>query len=155
MICHYLPVEIHEAGDGITLTARTPGGRIFAAGAGSTFGEARGQLKRFVQETLSGLAEDGEDPLSLLVHGEVPAGEGAVVFDVVDLFPVALRGLRCRAGLTQAEVASRMGVTQSVYGKLERPGANPTLATIRRLHGAFGTPFLAFGPLPARLGTPV
>lgn len=39
------------------------------------------------------------------------------------------------AGLTQASLASRMGVPQSVVARLERPGSNPTWDTVcRALH---------------------
>ncbi|MDR1188565.1 MAG: helix-turn-helix domain-containing protein [Bifidobacteriaceae bacterium] len=40
--------------------------------------------------------------------------------------------LRRRHGLTQAEVAARMGVTQPVVAQFERYDANPTLSTVRR-----------------------
>jgi len=46
-----------------------------------------------------------------------------------------LRGLvqlRTDKGLTQQEVADRMGVTQPTVAKFESYDANPTLATIRR-----------------------
>lgn len=43
-----------------------------------------------------------------------------------------LRDARHRAGLTQAELARRLGVSQAAVAKLERPGANPTVATLSR-----------------------
>jgi transcriptional regulator with XRE-family HTH domain len=43
-----------------------------------------------------------------------------------------LRGARAHAGLTQAELAGRLGVTQAAVARLERPGANPTLHTLQR-----------------------
>ncbi len=44
----------------------------------------------------------------------------------------ALAKARERAGLTQAEVARRMGTTQSAVARLERGGADPRLSTIER-----------------------
>jgi len=50
---------------------------------------------------------------------------------------VLVRAARKRAGLTQAELAERAGVTQSVIARLERGGGNPTFLTLERvLHAA-------------------
>lgn len=47
------------------------------------------------------------------------------------LNPAALlRDSRHRAGLTQGQLALRMGVSQAAIAKLERPGANPTFETL-------------------------
>jgi transcriptional regulator with XRE-family HTH domain len=44
-----------------------------------------------------------------------------------------IRSARRAAGLTQAELAERAGVPQSVVARLESPGSNPTLRTVERL----------------------
>jgi transcriptional regulator with XRE-family HTH domain len=41
-----------------------------------------------------------------------------------------LRDSRRRAGLTQRQLALRMGVSQAAIAKLERPEANPTFETL-------------------------
>jgi transcriptional regulator with XRE-family HTH domain len=41
-----------------------------------------------------------------------------------------LRDARSRAGLTQAELARRLGISQAAVAKLERHQANPTIATL-------------------------
>jgi transcriptional regulator with XRE-family HTH domain len=41
-----------------------------------------------------------------------------------------LKNARRQAGLTQAELAQRLGVSQAAVAKLERPGANPAIATL-------------------------
>ncbi len=41
-----------------------------------------------------------------------------------------LRDSRRQAGLTQRQLALRMGVSQAAIAKLERPGANPRVATL-------------------------
>ncbi len=46
--------------------------------------------------------------------------------------------LRTEAGLTQAELAGRMGTTQSAIARMEGGGARPTLETIEKLAGAVG-----------------
>lgn len=44
--------------------------------------------------------------------------------------PSLLKDARHQAGLTQAELARRLGISQAAVAKLERPGANPTIATL-------------------------
>ena len=46
--------------------------------------------------------------------------------------------LRIEAGLTQAELAARMGTTQSAIARLEGGGTRPTLETLEKLAGAVG-----------------
>jgi transcriptional regulator with XRE-family HTH domain len=41
-----------------------------------------------------------------------------------------LKNARREAGITQAELARRLGVSQAAVAKLERPGANPAIATL-------------------------
>lgn len=51
----------------------------------------------------------------------------------------ALIEARSAAGLTQAQLAARMGTTQSVIARLESGRVQPTTATLRRLAEATGT----------------
>jgi transcriptional regulator with XRE-family HTH domain len=53
-------------------------------------------------------------------------------------FLAALIHHREKHGLTQADVAERMGVSQSTVSSFERYDANPTMATIRRYALAVG-----------------
>lgn len=46
--------------------------------------------------------------------------------------------LRTEAGLTQAELARRMGTTQSAIARIEGGGARPSLDTLERLAAAVG-----------------
>jgi transcriptional regulator with XRE-family HTH domain len=41
-----------------------------------------------------------------------------------------LKETRRQAGLTQAQLARRLGVSQAAVAKLEQPGANPTVDTL-------------------------
>jgi transcriptional regulator with XRE-family HTH domain len=52
--------------------------------------------------------------------------------------PSLLRDARRRAGLTQADLAARLGISQAAVAKLERPGANPTVDTLDRALWATG-----------------
>lgn len=49
-----------------------------------------------------------------------------------------IRALRLRAGLTQAELARRVGTTQSAIARWERGAVSPSLRTGRRLAAACG-----------------
>jgi transcriptional regulator with XRE-family HTH domain len=51
---------------------------------------------------------------------------------------IELRWARQDAGLSQTELASRVGVSQQQIAKLERPGANPSIATLRKVATALG-----------------
>ena len=46
--------------------------------------------------------------------------------------------LRAEASLTQAELAERMGTTQSAIARMEGGGTQPTLETLEKLAGAVG-----------------
>jgi len=41
-----------------------------------------------------------------------------------------LKDARLHAGLTQAKLARRLGISQAAVAKLERPDANPTVGTL-------------------------
>lgn len=47
-----------------------------------------------------------------------------------------IRRARAGAGLTQLELAQRLGKAQATVASLERPGANPTLATLNEVLSA-------------------
>jgi transcriptional regulator with XRE-family HTH domain len=49
-----------------------------------------------------------------------------------------VRATRLQAGITQAELGRRLGMSQAAVARLERPGANPTVATLERLMHATG-----------------
>jgi predicted RNase H-like HicB family nuclease/DNA-binding XRE family transcriptional regulator len=54
------------------------------------------------------------------------------------LTPMLLKWAREEAQLTQGELASRMGVTQQSYQRLERSGANPSIKTLAKVARALG-----------------
>jgi transcriptional regulator with XRE-family HTH domain len=49
-----------------------------------------------------------------------------------------LKDARLRVGLTQAELGRRLGISQAAVARLERPGANPTVATLEKALWATG-----------------
>ena len=52
---------------------------------------------------------------------------------------LALIGARVHSGLTQEQIAERMGTTQSAVARLEGWSANPSVKTLRRYAEATGT----------------
>lgn len=72
----------------------------------------------------------------LLDNPAVQAGYNALAeeFDI----PRELVTARARAGLTQAEVAERMGTTQSVVARLEGGRRQPSMRTVQRYAQAIG-----------------
>lgn len=54
----------------------------------------------------------------------------------------ALIGARIAAGLTQKELAQRMGTTQSAIARLESGSCLPTVDTLHRLAVALGVSFI-------------
>jgi transcriptional regulator with XRE-family HTH domain len=64
-----------------------------------------------------------------------------------------LRDARGRAGMTQAELGRRLGISQAAVARLERPGANPTVATLEKALAATGHSLVL--DAPARPGVDV
>ncbi len=59
--------------------------------------------------------------------------------DLLSVFNTRLREQRKLAGLTQQQLADRIGVPVSTIGRLESdPGANPTIKTVTALIEALG-----------------
>lgn len=72
----------------------------------------------------------------MLVHPAVQVEYDALAdeFDMVH----ELIAARARAGLTQADVAARMGTTQSVIARLEVGKRQPSMRTVQRYAQAIG-----------------
>jgi len=74
----------------------------------------------------------------------VPRPDAGRVRDVVEdearitAFRELVYQFRVDAGLTQVELARRMGTTQSAIARMENGGTRPTLETLERVAGAVG-----------------
>ena len=115
------------------LVGRDVRGEDFGVGAGESMEMAEQRLRAWILDSLLASAGDGEDRSADL--GEIGSPQ-ALVFTPLDLVPIALRALRARHGLSQAQVAERLGMSQQAYAKLERPGANLQLRTIQQVERA-------------------
>jgi antitoxin HicB len=106
-----------------------------------TFGDDLDEAKRMASEALTGvlltLIEKGRDiPTPSALKG---ANIHMVEPERTVAFALWLRDQRKRSGMTQTEIADKLGVKYQVYQRLEDPErANPTLKTIERLERVFG-----------------
>lgn len=67
--------------------------------------------------------------------------EGRAAYEdeaAISTFRTLVHRLRTEAGLTQAELANRMGTTQSAIARMEGGGTRPTLETLEKLAAAVG-----------------
>lgn len=113
---------------------------IFADAPGcATYGRSRAQAMAAAREALEGWLE------AHLVDGRAPPRPARTARNAepVEVDPqlglaIELRWARQDAGLSQAELASRVGVSQQQIAKLEKPGANPSIVTLRKVAAALG-----------------
>jgi len=105
----------------------------------ATFATSRAKALAAAREAIEGWLE------AHLIDGRAPSrpvssarGTEPIEVDPQLTIAVALRWARQDAGLTQAQLASRIGVSQQQIAKLERPGANPSIATLRKVADALG-----------------
>ena len=76
-------------------------------------------------------------------HPLTPEGQAAYEDESrIAAFQDLVHRLRAEAGLTQAELAYRMGTTQSAIARMERGGTRPTLETLEKLANAVGSELL-------------
>ena len=113
--------------------------------------ETRRALPRLGPESWSIRPRDFIEWTTLREWGELPYWE-------IDPPGYLLRLAREAAGLTQAGLAGRLGVTQQAVAQAERWDANPTAAYMDRWARACGTRltirFDPFQPPPARVDAP-
>ena len=76
----------------------------------------------------------------LEILSEKPDDQVYIPHEVVELNVIdgksLVRSWREYKGLTQKQVARRMGITQASYAQMEKPGANLRYATLKKLAGA-------------------
>lgn len=56
-------------------------------------------------------------------------------------FPEELRRIRKSKGLSQKDMAEKLGVSQPSYAQYERGTRNPKVGTVRKIADALGVPF--------------
>lgn len=81
--------------------------------------------------------EEYEEKLEGKPDEEVLIPHEVVVLNVLHDKPM-IRAWREHLGLSQREVAGRMGVSQPAYAKMEAKGAKPRVATLKKIAAALG-----------------
>jgi transcriptional regulator with XRE-family HTH domain len=66
-----------------------------------------------------------------------------------------VRRYRIEVGLSQAEVAARMGVEQGYVRRLERGGKNPTIVTVYHVAAALGVRPVVLFRTGSKRSTPI
>lgn len=109
-----------------------------------TFVEAGEDLQSAAAEALQGWLEsvlaEGEAPPRPSRRARKPSGGRVMAVPVPQRLALTLmlRWARQDAGLSQAELARRLGVSQQAVAKVEHPDANPTVDTLLRVAAALG-----------------
>jgi len=106
-----------------------------------TYGTSVMEAKEAARQALTGVLGAMLDQARTMApppHDDVPDGAWWIAPDPRVGWPVLLRLERERAGLTQGQLAERLGVTYQAVQKWERAGANPTLSTADRILRALG-----------------
>jgi len=109
-----------------------------------TFAEKGEDIAAVAREALEGWLEThlayGDVPPRASKRPRAPRGAKILWVPVVPRLGAALmlRWARQDAGLSQAELAERAGVSQQQIAKLESPDANPTLESLEKIAAALG-----------------
>ncbi len=105
-----------------------------------TFATSEGKLASMAKEACEGWLEAQLQGRRIPPSAKTHRGTGWLVvrIDPVLAVKIALRRARAEAGLTQAELANRLGVTQQAIAKLEDPDRNVELETVRRVAEELG-----------------
>lgn len=104
------------------------------------------KAKAAAQSALNGYLESLDSrKLSIPVPSRVTKNMTPIMPSLPISFAITLKQEREKQGLTQKEVAKRLGVNWSACQRIENPRrTNPTLVTLERLQGVFGTELMSF-----------
>jgi antitoxin HicB len=128
------PMRFEPDGDGFLVQGLPPFTNVLSGG--DTMDETRFNAA----EALTGILQ------SRLNHGEVIPMPDVVEGPDIEMIepaaevvvPLQLRWAREAAGLTQGQLAERLGVSYQAVQRLERSGANPSIRTLARVARALG-----------------
>lgn len=112
-----------------------PGCQTFTRGR-----NVRERAREAIEGWLEAQLDDRVTPPRPASRAKPPKGTALawVAIDPILGVRLALRWAREDAGLTQAALAKKMGVSQQAYAKLESPDANLTMETLQRAAKALG-----------------
>ena len=131
---HYPATKTLEDGEWVVLFPDCPGCQ--------TQVEAKDDIVAMAQEALEGWLEShlshGEAPPRPSLHRQRHLGGFWVPVAPELAIQLQLRWVRQAAKLTQGQVAKLAHFTQQQIARLEKPGYNPTVATLTRVADALG-----------------
>ena len=84
-----------------------------------------------------------------LANIQIVNDDGEETYSIDEVFPekspaMALRGLRIKEGITQKELAEKIGITQTRVSEMEKGKRPISKAMARRLEDAFGMSYKLF-----------
>ena len=99
--------------------------------------ELASEISRIKEDIANGIISEDEAERNAYFTDHANATEITNMQNKMDLI-IALYNARCAAGLTQKELADRIGVTQSYIAQLERGRKNFSFATLEKFANACG-----------------
>src|SRR3954469_9649488 len=82
-----------------------------------------------------------------LTHLPPDIADDATAANVMRRIGLLVRDARRHRGLTQLQLAERLGTSQSAVARIEQGGQNLTLELLGRLSAALGSELISVGPL--------
>ncbi|MHB1224705.1 MAG: helix-turn-helix domain-containing protein [Gemmatimonadaceae bacterium] len=132
----YIAIITREGRHTLATFPDAPGCQTFAEPGEAIAAEAREALEGWLA---SGLAH-GEAPPRPSARVHKAAGKGVLPVRISPALAVRLqiRWARADEGISQGQLAKRVGVTRQAISQLESPDANLRLSTLEKVAGALG-----------------
>jgi len=130
------PVRIQKEEDYYSVQGMEPLTGVITDG--DTLSEALKNAREALTGVLGAMLDHGME----IPDPSVPVAEQEGVYwiepDLHVSCPILIRNARREAGMTQADLAQRMGVTFQQVQKWERSGTNPTVVSLDKIFKALG-----------------
>ncbi len=132
---HYVAVLKKEGRNTLIEFPTCPGCQTYAAPGENVLETAREALEGWLEAQL---VQGNAPPAPKRVRASTRRKLLEVDVTAKLAVKLAIRWARLRAGLTQADLAKRAGLTQPMIARLEHPDWNPTIETLEKVAKALG-----------------